>query len=1165
MFFLGETISSNAVPRRGAVALTTTAHGSIVPVDEDKEEEGQKRPTVDNEDADDGGEDGQADNRLEDQMNNEHLKLLQNIFEEADEDSGGGLDMDEFRNAMRRTMGAGVPDHELDMLFMKVDTNCDGGVDWDEYLTYMLLEYQEREMMAQLLKERPLPSNVRKIETRHRDLLQKLCFLPSSRTSIDLAAGRYATMSKDGTVNFWTLELAHRGTSRLEPFDKERSQSLWITDMVCINNHNMLALSTTESDLYFVDIGAGKFDKVFMLVGLPQPLLCMDYWCDAANSDKAYLILGDAGGGVIALIFTDIPGAVGLFGIPSSKDGMVMKITIDDIFKKKLPSVEAKSYRPLHKEWVKQVKYVPELAGFISCALSNEVSMAIVETAGNKANYIFSTRRGITCFDYDNVQGVIVTGGMDCTVRVWNTYMTNRPSMLFIGHNAPISHILARPADEQIISLSKDKCVKVWDLREQVCVQTVSPQRLHVNVSLPFFTAMFYNPKIQQLVLASQIMVVLQKNMVVQAGEREIQSHERVVTAAIYNHLFNKVVSGCHGSVITVWELTTGQKVMQFRNAHTTRRNGQSVPVEITCMTFDPTLRRLITGGRDGRVKIWNFNNGACLRQMEAGGGREVTGVLVAKQRIVCCGWNRGITVFLDDREDTSVREWMKRHKEDILTVDFRSPSLVATGAYDGEIIVWNLETGHLYSRLSVDMVNAGRSMVPEVEDKQRLGAMTKYKEKQKNMVLNFTKRELMGTASKVEERSQTASQPVEGEDNEPTWLHESSSDEDNAKDTAESAASEAAPESSDRSFERAIHKLLFLQSRISSASTATLLASCADGTVQAWSLHHEGGLLHKFRACNSVGDYCLTMVSDSRNRYLVTGDTAGYVRVWLIENYCTDHPEPVNWAFYKKKFPLLGKHLSMMRRMLKLDWLKASFRPHILNSFRAHVRTVMSVDFVEAHELLVTASADCSVRLWTLCGRFIGIFGQKKFWNLTLPLKLREIPIRIPRDVHRVASSTTLKVMHGGKHPKWHLVQMGILLAASELMRGQAELKERSRRMREARLRASQAMDGSTLNLDDKIGTRRPAPILGENYERKSRHKPIPTVPKPKIMRNQVMAFTLLPFVDVEDVPEPEPPAIVHELTSGKQESAQRSARSSARGRSAGSGGQRLSIAQPR
>ena len=33
------------------------------------------------------------------------------------------------------------------ILFMKIDTNCDGTVDWDEFCTYMLLEYQEKDTM----------------------------------------------------------------------------------------------------------------------------------------------------------------------------------------------------------------------------------------------------------------------------------------------------------------------------------------------------------------------------------------------------------------------------------------------------------------------------------------------------------------------------------------------------------------------------------------------------------------------------------------------------------------------------------------------------------------------------------------------------------------------------------------------------------------------------------------------------------------------------------------------------------------------------------------------------------------------------------------------------------------------------------------------------------
>ena len=46
--------------------------------------------------------------------------------------------------------------------------------------------------------------------------------------------------------------------------------------------------------------------------------------------------------------------------------------------------------------------------------------------------------------------------------------------------------------------------------------------------------------------------------------------------------------------------------------------------IEITAVTFDPTKRRLITGTRAGTVRIWNFNNGACLRELQSADDSEV-------------------------------------------------------------------------------------------------------------------------------------------------------------------------------------------------------------------------------------------------------------------------------------------------------------------------------------------------------------------------------------------------------------------------------------------------------------------------------------------------------------------------------------------------------------
>ena len=66
-----------------------------------------------------------------------------------------------------------------------------------------------------------------------------------------------------------------------------------------------------------------------------------------------------------------------------------------------------------------------------------------------------------------------------------------------------------------------------------------------------------------------------------------------------------------------MWDLATGTKTIQFSNAHKYVEKGQEKCAEITSMTFDPSGRRLVTGGRNGSVKIWNFNNGACLRELE--------------------------------------------------------------------------------------------------------------------------------------------------------------------------------------------------------------------------------------------------------------------------------------------------------------------------------------------------------------------------------------------------------------------------------------------------------------------------------------------------------------------------------------------------------------------
>lgn len=63
-----------------------------------------------------------------------------------------------------------------------------------------------------------------------------------------------------------------------------------------------------------------------------------------------------------------------------------------------------------------------------------------------------------------------------------------------------------------------------------------------------------------------------------------------------WNPSLIKVVTGCDSSNVAVWELESGNKAIVFSNAH-----GDE---EITCMAFDESYRRLLTGARNGTIKV---------------------------------------------------------------------------------------------------------------------------------------------------------------------------------------------------------------------------------------------------------------------------------------------------------------------------------------------------------------------------------------------------------------------------------------------------------------------------------------------------------------------------------------------------------------------------------
>lgn len=91
---------------------------------------------------------------------------------------------------------------------------------------------------------------------------------------------------------------------------------------------------------------------------------------------------------------------------------------------------------------------------------------------------------------------------------------------------------------------------------------------------------------------------------------------------------------------------------------------------------------------------------------------------------------------------------------------------------------------------------------------------------------------------------------------------------------------------------------------------------------------------------------------------------------------------------------------------------------PKLVNSYKGHLASVSVLVFINETEIILSGSSDKSVRLWTISGRYIGTLGSPVPWRqLSSVLPPSEnYKFRIPPDIRRVISSTTLKVLQGGK-----------------------------------------------------------------------------------------------------------------------------------------------------
>ncbi|XP_047464109.1 WD repeat-containing protein 49-like isoform X3 [Mugil cephalus] len=657
----------------------------------------------------------------------EHLELLRNAFtcpksgpqkQEKSlkgRDKGGseehGMKFEEFREVLRSVIGPDIQDAWVERFFSEVDISCTGLLKWQQLCSYLILEYTERQRAsiptAALLDSQP---QIRHCSHNKREPTVRVVAISHPPPL------RYISVSKGGQITVWNSSLHIIKTLGLagdpsEEVANTRRFRGWTTDAVYMGTVHRVAIATDCRDLHFVNVSPTSVFEDVHIFGFRSVLTALCYWHDTQCPEQPpLLLLGDEKGGVHLLWFLNP--SKGLFKNPSKKDKGPQRIFFPDLGEHS-NTVSYHHIPNIHQEPITRVMFEPSTNVIMTSSESDTTSVVFVNVSLKQQPYVWKFKQGAKCFDYNASLQLMVTGGCDQTVRLWNRYVTTSPVATLRGHHTAVLDVAIYQPVGQIFSYSRDVELRIWDISTHHCLKTVlvqfpclKPGRIPEHGNFPF---LLMTPPLPEetrphlVVACKDYLAVLSLAETRRGGGGWLRDEGKEngteiqcaasLACALYNPTLRQVVTGLSDSSISLWDVETGRRRLHISNAH-----GEE---ELTCMTLDSTHRRLITGARNGTIKVWNLLNGLNLHKLEPITDSEVTGLTcLHDNQLLAVGWSQRIAQYnIAGAKDLKVRadmSWKSTgvHKSDILAVG-QCPSLgvVATASYDGEVVIWRLET----------------------------------------------------------------------------------------------------------------------------------------------------------------------------------------------------------------------------------------------------------------------------------------------------------------------------------------------------------------------------------------------------------------------------------------------------------------------------------------
>ena len=880
---------------------------------------------------------------FEDKLDLGQLRELKAVFNNDQLDGGKDLDEGEFVDSFGAVLGDSMDVDVLREWFMCIDANANGSVDWNEFSTYILLEAQQRILKDTVQTEyiiQHFPS-AKKKDDHHRDMIGLILVHPRN--------SKYYSFSRDGTIKVW----------RSRDMESERilyNGGSLITDacfmkgahrlMVCCADRKICVLDSNTGDLVRAFAGRKHVrDEIRESMCLRQlndkrkygvALDMEKAWGEALSSSVCYKTeCGDQTFGefkhsmeqsqrervkkkrveiTTLRDFTEAPTALEYFTSESGQESILLGLRngsmqlyhLSNALSGMRAVLDVAYTYPIHAAnkmntssdcAISKIKLSQYLQGAITGSWDGMVKITNLDT-GHVVRNFHGHQKSVFALDWSESLKIIATCGTERSVLIWNPFI-NKPVFKLQGHNASLVNVAINDKDFQVITLSADKCIKVWDVRTFRCMQTLC-DNTHYQSESKYF-ALAYDPVRHSIVTGSTFPIAWPMRKISAKFPATYMGHTKPCVDLLISY-FGHVVSA-DAEMVMAWDLETGQRISAF-NASRIMPDAQS---RITAVTLDETGRRLLTGTHTGQLMMWNYLNGQPLNQYNSELSQanrtktEVTAVSHCggdkeDQRYIVGALGKSLHIYPDEEKyNIKIVSEFVTDSSDILCVQ-KLGRYVVLGLEDGKIFMYNPQTNIVEGRC-----------------------------------LHWR------TSPIASDRLQQVI----------TRLHRASS-----------------------------HRIECL-AKLPDKSSHLLVSSTSDGFLEFWDTkgrrllhihrvithsnsrsksHHQlnklSSISNIYRS-DSVDQIICRMTSDQDNSILILGSDCGLVTVLDL----TQMTIPVCENSFADGLALVS-------------------------SFQAHTSNITAVNWITWCSAILTASADCSVKLYTKSGACVGVFGMNT-WDI--------------------------------------------------------------------------------------------------------------------------------------------------------------------------------------